>query len=687
MFIRKDGCMRTIAALPRLGDTLRDTLSRARAPLLFGLRLWASVCLALFVAFWLDLDNPFWAGISAAVMCQPQLGASLRKGWFRMVGTVIGATMVVVLTACFPQDRVAFLSLLALWGGLCVFVATLFRNFASYAASLAGYTAIIIAADVLGATGGPSDAVFMVAVWRATEICIGIACAGVVLAGTDPGGAPLRLAAALADVVADIMGGLSRRLALAGPDAIDTTQRGELVRRVIALDPAIDQALGESSQMRFHMPTLQSAVNGLFKALDGWREIAAQQNRHHDAIDWHDRETIRRALPSELGAASSARWMNDPIRQRRLCEKGMQTLLALPASTLSLRLLADETARVLDGLSKALDGLALLVDAPGTLHSGRRRFWPNVPDLLPPTVNAARAFLAIGTMELFWAVTGWPNGASAIVFVAIVILLLSPKGDHAYSGAIGLALGVAGAVICAAVMKFTVLPALDTFPAFCAGIGLFYVPVGFVIARVRKPAALAVLTGMASNFMPLLSPTNEMSYDTTQFYNTALAIIVGCSIAPLALRLIPPLSPALRAKRLLALSLRDLRRVGIDPVWASESWEVRMSGRLAALPEQAKPIQRARLLAALSVGNHVIQLRGVASSLGVAEELDAALRSFSAGRGVVTASRLHEIDRQLTAGSDNGAEEIVKVRARTRLLIVAETLVEHAPYFDEGAFA
>jgi hypothetical protein len=28
-------------------------------PLLFGLRLWASVSLALYVAFWLELDEPF----------------------------------------------------------------------------------------------------------------------------------------------------------------------------------------------------------------------------------------------------------------------------------------------------------------------------------------------------------------------------------------------------------------------------------------------------------------------------------------------------------------------------------------------------------------------------------------------------------------------------------------------------
>src|SRR5271155_5362647 len=78
---------------------LARALRSAAPPLLFGLRLWASVCLALYVAFWLELDNAYWAGTSAAVVCQPHLGASLRKGWFRMVGTIVGAVAIVVLTA------------------------------------------------------------------------------------------------------------------------------------------------------------------------------------------------------------------------------------------------------------------------------------------------------------------------------------------------------------------------------------------------------------------------------------------------------------------------------------------------------------------------------------------------------------------------------------------------------------
>src|SRR5437016_13836930 len=95
---------------------LQEVLRAAGPPLLFGLRLWASVCLALYIAFWLELDNPFWAGTSAAIVCQPQLGASLRKGWYRMIGTLVGAIAIVVLTAWFPQARAPFLIGLALWG-------------------------------------------------------------------------------------------------------------------------------------------------------------------------------------------------------------------------------------------------------------------------------------------------------------------------------------------------------------------------------------------------------------------------------------------------------------------------------------------------------------------------------------------------------------------------------------------
>src|SRR5713101_6111276 len=175
---------------------LEAALRAAGPPLLFGLRLWASVTLALYVAFWLELDNPFWAGTSAAIVSLPQLGASLRKGWFRMIGTLVGAVMSVVLVACFPQDRILFLGALALWCAACSFVSALLRNFASYSAMLAGYSVAIIAGDLVGARR--------------------------------------RLAALFADLAAGISSGFNNTLTITGGALPDTQPvRREFIRRVI----------------------------------------------------------------------------------------------------------------------------------------------------------------------------------------------------------------------------------------------------------------------------------------------------------------------------------------------------------------------------------------------------------------------------------------------------------------------
>jgi uncharacterized membrane protein YccC len=666
--------------------------ARGAAPaLLYGVRLWAAVCLALFVAFWLELDNPFWAGTSAAIVCQLQLGASLRKGWFRMIGTLIGAATIVVLTACFPQDRIAFLFLLALWCGLCAFAATAFRNFASYSAALAGYTAAIIAADNLGATGGASSDVFLLAVTRASEICIGIACAGIVLAGTDLGGAQRRLAGSFASLAAEITGRFSRMLTLAGPQLADTqTERREFVRRVIALDPIIDQVIGESSHVRHHSPKLQTAIYGLLRALDGWRGVATHLSRLPEDARRRGPHIILRSLPVELRSISQADspvlWIADPLALYGVCQEAVRTLIALPADTPSLRLLADETAKLVVGMLQVLGGLALLVDAPDQPVPAARGFRLGEPDWLPALINAARTFIAISAVELFWVATAWPNGASAIVFVAVVVLLLSPKGDLAYGGSLAFALGTAGAVVCAAVIKFAMLPALQTFPALCAALALFFLPAGFAMAVSRQPTVTAVLTAMTFNFIPLLAPTNEMNYDTTQYYNSALAIVVGCGVAPLAFWLLPPLSPALRARRLLALTSRDLRRLAIAPALPTpDYWESRIYSRLIALPDQAAPLQRTQLLAALSVGTEIIGLRQMATPPGTTAELDAALNDIALGRSSKVIAKLRQFDDRLASMRESGTGTTMALRGRGRVLVISEAIAEHGQYFDAGA--
>jgi uncharacterized membrane protein YccC len=660
---------------------LTEALRAAWPPLLFGVRLWASVCLALYVAFWLELPNAYWAGTSAAIMCQPHLGASLRKGWYRLIGTVIGAVAAVVLTACFPQDHAPFLVALALWGAACAFVSTLLKNFAAYSAALAGYTVAIIASDQLGATGGLNGQAFMLAVYRASEICIGIVSAGIILAGTDFGQARRRLGALFAAISSEITGRFAGTLAVAAANFDETQKvRRGLVRRVIALEPVIDEAFGESSQLRYHSPVLQTAVDDLFAALASWRAVAVHLRSLAPDRARQESDSVLQAVPEELRSlpeqGDAARWSVDPVGLRRICETAVRRLVALPASTPSLRLLADQTAEVLAAISRALNGLALLVDDPARPVPWGSRVRLRVPDWLPALVNAGRAFVVIGAAELFWIVTEWPNGAQAIEFVAIVVILLAPRADQAYAAAKGFMIGTSLTAAFAAVTAFAVLPNRETFPAFSLAIGLVLVPAG---AGMAQPWQTVMFMAMAFNFVPLLAPANQQTYDTQQFYNTASAIVIGVGVGVCSFRLIPPLSPAFRTRRLLELTLRDLRRLARSRIWQTlEDWEDRIYGRLSALPDAAELLPAAQMLAALSVGSATIQLRRIARAMDLRSELDAALEALRRGNIALTTARLDRLDGALAARPGAAA-----LRARARVLAMCEVLTQHAAYFGE----
>ena len=676
---------------PRLAAQFARAARSLGPPLLFGVRLWASVSLALYVAYWLELDNPSWAGATAAIVCQPSLGASLRKGWYRMIGTLIGAMMIVVLTAFFAQDRGPFLIGLALWGGACALAATLLRNFAAYAAALAGYTAAIVASDTLGATGGSDGQVFLLAVYRASEICLGIVCAGVVLAGTDLGGAPRRLARLLATLSAEIARGFGETLALTGPGPDETqTIRRELTRRIIALDPVIDEASGESSRLRSHSPVLQRAVDGLFAAIAGWRAVALDLVWLPSDEARPEAEQVRRSLSEEMRSALAAgepeRWMTHPAGLRRVCDAAMRRLTALPAATPSLRLLADETAVVVSGLADALDGLAVLMYEPASPASRPGRHTLRIADALPALVNAARAFITIGAVSLFWIVSQWPNGAFAITFAAVVTLLLAPRAEQAYAAAVGFMAGSVLTVAAAAIIEFAVLPGREGFAALSFALALVLVPGAALMAQTRWPTVAVIAMAATMNFCPLLSPANAMSYDPQQFYNTALAILTGVGVATVAFRLIPPLSPAFRTRRLLALTLRDLRRLAVRGAPPTlERWADRVFARLVVLPNQAAPIERSRLLAALSVGKEIIQLRQLEADRGFGAALDEAFRALAQGRSATALAELQRLEERLAAPVEFGLRPPVALRAQARILALSALLTQHAAYFDAGA--
>src|SRR5262249_12705099 len=206
--------------------------------------------------------------------------------------------------------------------------------------------------DQLGATGGPNGQAFMLAIDRASEICIGIVCAGVVLAGTDLGGARRRLGTLFAGLSAAITWRFAGTLITAGA-AFEETQATarELVRRVIALDPAIDEAFGESSQLRYYSPVLQRAVDGLVAALAGWRAVAVMLAQSPEERARQEAGAVLAKVPVELrpqpGQNEPTRWMADPPRLIGACDATVRSLAALPAGTPPPPLVADPPPHML----------------------------------------------------------------------------------------------------------------------------------------------------------------------------------------------------------------------------------------------------------------------------------------------------------------------------------------------------
>ena len=448
----------------------------------------------------------------------------------------------------------------------------------------------------------------MLAINRASEICVGIVCAGIVLAGTDFGGARRRLAALLAALAADIARQFTGMLAGPGSGLQETQAvRRELIRRVIALDPVIDETIGKSSTLRYHSPVLQSTVDGLFAALTGWRTVAASLARLPDDQARDEAEAVLRSTPIEIRVAveqeGPARWMEDPVRRRQTCEAAARSLIALPAGTPSLRLLARP------------DG-----EAPGRhvadarrLGTARRR--PCPPSTSPSQHPAPRARLAACSRQRRARLrrdrrrravldrTAWPNGAMAIVFAAIPVILFAPRAEQAYAIAMGF-IGrrrprrrPRGDHPFRAAAQAGDLHRLQPRHGLCT-----WCPPALCWPTAWRPAVFAA---MAANFVPLLAPANQMSYDTGQFYNTALAIIVGCGAAALSFRLLPPLSPAFRTRRLLALTLRDLRRLATrsDPADARGLGGPHVHGRLSAMPDDGRATA-ARAAPGGAVGRH-----------------------------------------------------------------------------------
>ncbi|TWI55694.1 putative membrane protein YccC [Pseudomonas duriflava] len=600
--------------------------------LTFAIKTLFAAGLALWLAFRFDLEQPTWAMMTVFIVSQPLSGMVVAKGLFRLMGTVLGTVMSVVLIALFAQAPWAFLLALALWLGFCTAASTLLRNHVSYGFVLAGYTVAIIG---LPAIAQPLT-IFDQAVARCTEICLGIIVASLVSSLFWP----QRVERSLAQQAAGVwQAGLQAvRAEVAGAEASGLLG---VFGQIVAVDAQRDHTWFEGYRGRQRARALRLFCRDLLSVLRTARGLARQWNAltpgEREAVQpW--REEVLNCLEQMDEATIEA--LLERLRQaagESALDNDQCYFLARLGILLRKVLTAAQSVRAVS--------LGVVDDSAPSALSWHR-------DLQTSIWYGLRSAIALLGLGVFWLSTAWPAATGAMLLGAVLCSLFANR-DNAVQIGLGFLRGIGYAVVSAIIVSQVVLPQWTGFPmlAMAMGIPLFFAALGMA----APPGIAGTATAFALHFIVLVSPSNHSHVEMTTLLNQAQALLIGVGFAVVVFRLITLRHPRRLIGRILAATTYDLQRLTNRPLAISETWfGGRMADRLLQLARNINlmPLEERKRwhdgLLALDLGNELLHLRAcLEGATGMrALERDRFLREFSeALSNGMTSVRADQLDR------------------------------------------
>ncbi len=650
----------------------------------FALRTTASGLLSLSIAFALGLSEPQWAIMTVFIVAQPFTGMVLAKGFFRAVGTVLGAGVAILAVRLLGGHPLLFLVAMAAWLAFCTFVSGMLRNAESYGAVLAGYTAGIIAYPALNEPA----LVGAIAQARCTEIILGMVCAGaaslLIL--------PRRIRPVLQDRLSACLGVVARTAAaaLAGEPAAaqHALQRG-LIADAQALDALRATALIEAPGLRRRGRHIRHVLGYILSAMSAARTLHTHVSGVHGGAGPRvqplltEAAHILRAIAARPNDTASARRALAAIEARVAAARSIlhgADDIAAAAALMGLAELLDTLHQAVIGFAGLLDGQARPLGA-----AARARFGTHQP---PGRAlrNAIRAGAAALLISLLWRLSGWAPGAGVVVIVAAITGLFATL-PRPVEASLTFCRGTFYAVFPAFLLGQIVLVRLPGF----LWIAVFTVPI-LVVAGLgmARPQRQMVATGFAVLFLALLAPGPEMHADMLPFLQGSAAVLGGILLCAAVFRFLLPSRAPARRQHLLAAMRADLLRLCSGTRLPNRlAFETRMYDRIGQiLPELtadgAGDATLAGSLGAVTVGLELLRLRqpssGAARLAPVTESLfarlAAALRTPPDPAGL----------RALVAETRTAAAHLAEAGPTTlehaaSLRVIAASLADHPVFF------
>ncbi|MBP3125189.1 FUSC family protein [Thalassospira sp. ER-Se-21-Dark] len=526
---------------------------------IFSVKTFAASMLALYIAMAFDLDRPVWSMATVYIVAHPLSGVLASKAVYRVLGTLLGAVVAVILIPNLVNAPVVLSAVLALWVGVCLFFARLDRTPRSYVLMLAGYTVALI--------GFPSVtdpmSIFPTAIARFQEITLGILCAALV--------GHIILPRHLGPVIAAQIDGWMGDVAKLVTESFDADMDPDQLDRDRA---RIASDLGELRGMALHLGYEKSRFAGQTRELQALQSAMAALLPVCFAV--HDRLTALKAADVRV-----------PEELRRLCD---DIIKHVNQENHDPALVADLHHRVTafrDQIRQADDwGGLLMINLCDRLHRlldfhhDCRVLWDGIragkapSDLLGRWYGAAgaegmdrdangavrsgiAAMVAVIAVCAFWIATGWNAGGTAAMMAAVGSSIMSfldnpvpaLKGFMRYT-----TIAVGGVVF----YNLMILPGIDGFPLLVLSFAPYCIVLGvFMTSQVTYGFGLA----MVVNLVMILNLDTTFSSDIESILGGGVASLIGFAAAVVATALIRVVPADQSIMRLVRANWRDIAAV------------------------------------------------------------------------------------------------------------------------------
>jgi uncharacterized membrane protein YccC len=558
----------------------------------FALRIWAAMMVALYAAFWLQLESASSAAVTVGILALQTRGQAYQKAAYRVLATIVGVVASFVIAGLFAQSRGLFVISFAGWLGLCVYVGGFLDGNRAYAAVLSGYTVALVAVTQVDS---PQN-IFLAGINRGAAIAVGIAALALI---SDVFAAP--------NVQTGLSGKLTaahRRvrafaLAILRGESADPIQSANLLREITALHPDMTALAAESRGGGARGAAARSAAVALVAEVSAAGALASLPAATLPSL----RGAVGEALADGLGEESRA-------LQLRL-QQHADVAYADPRDALFARhaldlLIEDRRAQ------HAIEDLQADRDPPRRIHA------PIYRPRRAAVRNGLRAFLAVLISGVLFSLGGWPFASQGLAQVGAT-MALSANAPNPRAFAAGAVLAMLIAVVLAGVTEFLILDGVDQFPLLAIGMAPSVLVAALLLTIPRLRLALVAFLVLVF-FTAILAPANPQSYNPETYLFTSLMWITAVILLFVLLRTVLPTSDALQRRWYLTSAraeMRDLvagrrtRRLDDEALFRDAD----RIGQLAALQPADDDERRDDLRQALDIFRFAAAVRRVRTSL------------------------------------------------------------------------